>query len=524
VAAGQGVVTTDVDVLVVGAGPAGLTAALQVHAHGGSVRVVEQRERPDRASRAMIMHPRTLELLRPLGVTDEMLARGDTRLRATLHLGRREVRVSLDDLDLPETEFPHLTLLPQIQVEQILAKALADRGVPVERGTKLLRVDAAADAATATLRTPSSVEQLTSRFVAGCDGQNSTVRRAVRVGWHSRPYAEEVVLADVHLSGGIDPGEMHVAAAAGGLVFLFPLDQHGQWRLMATRPSCRRDGGYGRASGSVQPDEVQDVLDDAALTADVRELTWSGVVPLQRGLADDFASGPVFLAGDAAHAHSPAGAQGMNTGIADAVNLGWKLAYAGASADPGALLGSYPSERRPVARRVMSLTHVLFLAEASTLPPPRFLRGSVAPLLAPAVPVLLAQERLLSEVVRLLSQLWVGYRASPLSVEDGARQTPGPRAGDRLPDQAAVCGGRRVRVHDLTAEVPGVHLLLSCDAPDPEPGPPGGRVTVHRLDDRPGHGVVAVRPDGHVGYRSGAADPDGLRAWLRLVGAREGPT
>ena len=468
----------------------------------------------------MLIHPRTLELLRPLGVTDGIMARAHTRLRATLHVGPREVPVSLRDLDLPETEFPHLTLLPQVQLERILADALTDRGVPVERGVRLLRVDRDADAVTATVRTPHAFEQITSRFVAGCDGQDSTVRRAAGIGWHSRPYSVEVVLADAELSGDVDPAGMHVAAAAYGLVFLFPMDGQGQWRLMATRRSRPQRSGFGRPSGSVARVEAQELLDRAALDAEVDEVTWSGVVPLQRGIADDFRSGRLFLVGDAAHTHSPAGAQGMNSGIADAANLGWKLAVSGLSSDPGTLLGSYASERRPVARQVMALTHALFFAEASTALPTRLLRGTVAPLLVPVLPALVGRPGLLTQAVRVLAQFRVGYRSSPLSVDDGAtRATPGPRAGDRLPDQDALCGGRRLRLHDLTAGAPGIHLLLSGDATEPDLGPTGGGVTVHRLDDRPGQDVVAVRPDGHVGYRSSTADPGPLLSWLHLVGA-----
>jgi hypothetical protein len=247
-------------------------------------------------------------------------------------------------------------------------------------------------------------------------------------------------------------------------------------------------------------------------------MRWSAQVRLQHRLADAFRRGALFLAGDAAHAHSPAAAQGMNTGILDAVNLGWKLAFAATGGAHASLLASYEKERRPVARQVLALTHLVFFAEASTNPFPAFLRGRLVPLAAPAVPLLLGQPRLMAEVVRVLSQRWVRYRHSPLSVEGTPPDGRWPRPGDRLPDQSVGYAGAPARLHDLTAR-PGVHVLVERDAVDLAPALLGPQVTVHRLD-RPGRGLVAVRPDGHVGFRCGEADPAQLGAWLDLVGAR----
>jgi hypothetical protein len=214
--------------------------------------------------------------------------------------------------------------------------------------------------------------------------------------------------------------------------------------------------------------------------------------------------------GAAAHVHPPAAAQGMNTGIGDALNLGWKLAYSG---DGGheALLSSYETERRPVARQVLALTHAVFWAEASTGRLPALLRGTVVPAEAPLISALLHHPALLSPVFAMLSQGWVSHRRSPLSAGGSGR----PRPGSTLPDVGVGVAGRRVRLLDLTASS-GVHLLLDRDAPDV--GGLGPRVTVHRLD-RAGSGLLAVRPDGRVGLRCAVADVGRLRDWLRLVGA-----
>jgi 2-polyprenyl-6-methoxyphenol hydroxylase-like FAD-dependent oxidoreductase len=508
------------DVLVVGAGPTGLTAALQAHDHGATVRVVERRPEAFRPSRAMIVHPRTLESLRPLGVTEELLDRGDLAPRARLHLGPKVVDAQLADVALPDTAFPHLTLLRQMDAEEVLSQALESRGVEIERGTELVGLAAGPDGepVRAALRSDRGPEEVSCRYVAGCDGPASTVRGLARIGWHGGTYREEVVLADVELDGDLEPGMLHVVAGREGLVFVFALGEGASWRVLATRPSHDEHSAFGQPGHEVPASDVQDLLDVAGLDAAVTEMRWSAQVRLQHRLADAFRRGPLLLAGDAAHAHSPAAAQGMNTGILDAVNLGWKLAFAAHDGTHTALLSSYERERRPVARQVLALTHLVFFAEASTNPLPAFLRGRLVPLAAPAFPLLLGQPRLMAEVVRVLSQRWVRYRHSPLSVEGTPPNGLWPRPGDRLPDRSVPYAGGPARLHDLTAR-PGVHVLLERDARELDAGLLGRHVTHHRLGV-PGRGMVVVRPDGHVGFRCGEADPAQLGAWLDLVGAR----
>ena len=509
--------TAAADVLVVGAGPTGLALALQAHDHGARVRVVERRPEAFRPSRAMIVHPRTLELLRPLGVTDELLALGDAAPRACLHLGRTEVPVVLGDVALSGTAFPRPGFLRQADAETVLAGALAARGVTVERATELVGLEGG-DRPRATLRTPEGVEASTWTAVVGCDGVDSTVRSRTGIAWPGGTYRPEAVLADVDLAGNLAVGVTHVAAGRRGLLFLFALGEGAPWRLLGTRAAGRDAGPPGRSGPAVPDDELQQMIDDAGIAARLTRVAWSTRVRLQHRVAERYRVGGVFLAGDAAHASSPAGGQGMNTGIHDALNLGWKLALAGASSDPEGLLDSYQEERRGPAHQVLALTHLLFWAEASTGPLPSFVRGTVAPRLAPLVPWLLRRRWLVESGVRLLAQFSVGYRGSRLSVEGSPARRGLPRAGDRLPDAEATSGSSPVRLHDLLAG-PGFHVLLDRDAAATGAVTPGRLVHVHRLTSSPGTGVVAVRPDGHVGYRSGVLDPGGLAAWLRRVGA-----
>src|SRR5579884_564027 len=471
------------DVLVVGAGPTGLTLALQAHDHGARVRVLDRRPEPFRPSRAMIVHPRTLEVLHPLGVTEALLARAEPAPRVRLRLGPRVVRLRLGQLDLADVRFPHLSFLRQTDLETVLAGALRDRGVEVEWGTELVDLEEAAAGVRARVRSRAGLEEVGCGFVAGCDGPTSRVRACAGIGWRGGPYSEEIVLADAELAG-LEPGITHAVVGRRGLLLAFPQGERATWRLLLTRAAGPDRLPFGQPGPSVPTADLQERLDEAGLEARIVELRWSGRVRLQHRLATCFGRGRLYLAGDAAHSYSPATGQGMNTGIQDAANLGWKLAFAASGTASAALLGSYDLERRPVARRVLALTHVAFWGEASTHPLPSLLRGVLAPLGAPAIPALLSRPRLVAAGVRVLSQLWVAYPGSQLSVEGRPGLGAGPRAGQRLPDAVVTGDGRRVRLHDLLAG-PGVHVLLQRDAAPIRAEVLGPRVVVHRLSSAP---------------------------------------
>jgi 2-polyprenyl-6-methoxyphenol hydroxylase-like FAD-dependent oxidoreductase len=308
-------VSTETDILVVGAGPTGLTLALQAHAHGARVRIVERRPDLIRPSRAMIMHIRTLEVLRPLDVVEQLLAHADISPQVCLHFGSETVPVRLSDVALNDTAYPHLSLVRQMDVEAVLAQALTDRGVHVERGTELVDLN---QEAVATLLTPTGIEATAPAFVVGCDGADSTVRTRAGIGWRGGGYSREVVLADVDLDGMVDKDMAHVVVGRSGLVFLFRLGEQASWRLLATRPSTSPSRPPGQDGAQVPLDQVQKLVDDAHLSARITNVSWSSAVRLRQGLAEAYRKGRVFLAGDAGHVHSPAGGQGMNTGIQDA--------------------------------------------------------------------------------------------------------------------------------------------------------------------------------------------------------------
>ena len=505
------------DILVAGAGPAGLALALQAHDHGAVVRIIDRRPEAVRPSRALILHARTLEVLRPLGVTQALLARADIAPAADLRLGARAIRVRFGDLALPDTAFPHLTLIRQMDVERVLAQALADRGVEVERGAELAGLREEPGGVRAVLRTPAGSEEAGFGFAVGCDGPASTVRAQAGIGWTGRPYPVEIVLADAELDGALADAAAQVVAGPRGLLFAFRLGEQATWRLLASRAVTAGRHPPSSFGPMVPAADLQELMNGAGLDVRITNLVWSSRVTVQRRVADRFRRGRLFLAGDAAHAYSPATGQGMNAAIQDAANLGWKLAFA-AGPDDEPLLGSYDRERRPVARQVLAMTNLVFWAEAATGPVPSALRGRLAPLAAPLVPALTGRRRLIAAGIRLVSQLNLRYPDSPLSVEGAPHRLGGPRAGDRLPDRLVRADGRDIRLHDLLAR-PGVHILLDRDADRLEDLALGRLVHVHRLASIPGRGLIAVRPDGYVGFRGATAEARQLAAWLIRIGA-----
>jgi 2-polyprenyl-6-methoxyphenol hydroxylase-like FAD-dependent oxidoreductase len=400
----------------------------------------------------------------------------------------------------------------------VLAQALADRGVRVERGTELAGVRDDRESVRATLRSPGRTEEILIGFVAGCDGPASTVRAQAGISWPGRQYPVEVIVADAELDGDLADDAACVVTGRRGLLFLFRLGEQAPWRLLATRPADADPLPPGQFGPPVPAAELQALMDEAGLGVRITGLAWSSRIRLQHRVADRFRQGRLFLAGDAAHAYSPATGQGMNAAIQDAANLGWKLAFAAGRPGRGPLLDSYDAERRPVARQVLAMTHLAFWAEASTGPVASAFRGRLAPLAAPVVPALVGRRRLVAEGIRLLSQLRVSYRDSPLSVEGTPRRPGGPRAGDRLPDHLVISAGRSIRLHDLLAR-PGVHILLDREADRLGMLPSGRLVNVHRLASVPGRGLIAVRPDGYVGFRCQVTDVGQITDWLTRLGA-----
>jgi 2-polyprenyl-6-methoxyphenol hydroxylase-like FAD-dependent oxidoreductase len=522
------------DVLVVGSGPTGLTLAAELLAMGATCRIVDRQ--PDRVheSRALAIQPRTLEVLRGLGATQELVARGNDAVWVQLHARGRVVRVRLFGLGLDDTAFPFLLFVSQAETEQVLLDHLAANGIHVERRVELVDFHADPDTVTCTLRHGDGrTEQVRTRYLAGCDGAASSVRRGTGIPFRGGAYPQTFALADLEVDGDLAADAAHAFLGQTGLLLFFPLGRPARWRLLAMHPTLQGRREPARPS-LAELQALADLFTGGRLR--LRDPVWMTWFRLAHRHAARYQAGRVFLAGDAAHVHSPAGAQGMNTGIQDAWNLGWRLALVARGLATEALLDSYDAERRPVGGFVVRFTDRAFAVATSTNP---ILRAARTQLVPRVLPLALRVDRALAYGFRTVSQLGISYRHSPAVQEGHPTPRRGPRAGDRLPDARVARDGQGCWLGEALA-TPHFHLLLCGNPGDWDTGEltavrgryrevlavhhltreaaPGG---LHDVDGQafPRLGIeqaahYLIRPDGHVGYRAAGTDLDGLQRHL----------
>jgi 2-polyprenyl-6-methoxyphenol hydroxylase-like FAD-dependent oxidoreductase len=533
-------VTATTDILIVGAGPTGLALAAQLNAFGVKARIIDRQLDPVHESRALVIQPRTLEALRGLGLAETLVERGKDAVQLRLHFGRRVVGLRLFDTGLDDTAYPFLLFISQAETEALLNEHLAAQDVNVERGLELIGFRQDPGAISCTLRRrDGTTERLHTRYLVGCDGARSTVRREAAIRFQGDAYPQTFVLADLEVDGELEPGAAHAFLGDSGILLFFPLGDPASWRMQGMRPSAAEADGGKSETEEVSLEELQGICDSSAGGAlRLHDPVWRTVFRLQHRQATRYRDGRVFLAGDAAHVHSPAGGQGMNTGIQDACNLGWKLALVLRGEADESLLDSYEPERLPVGLQVLRASHRATTVALSSRPLVRLVRTQLAPRIIPA---LLHSRRLRSSGFRTIAQLEISYRDSP-AVREGENAPPrGPRAGDRLPDLGVTLNGHPSRLQQALTATPAFHLLLCTDTAsrptrelDAIRARHGALVTVHRLTREPEPGALCdptgsvlarlggdrtaahylIRPDGHIAYRNSGTDLAGLTRYL----------
>lgn len=478
-------------VIVIGAGPTGLVLAGELALAGVECLVLERRAGPRADSRAICLHARSMEML-------DLRGQAETFARAGLPvpsfpLGPRGARIGFRRLD---SDFPYLLDIPQATIEELLAARAARLGATIGWSRQVTGIEQDSGRVRVTLA-DGTVEE--GAYAAGCDGIRSFVRQALGVPFPGRPNPGSVILADLTLAG-LPGGDAYGDLSDRGMLLVFPF-RDGSCRVVLY--------DYARADAPVtEPVTLAEVT--ASLTRvsgrdfGPRDMYWSGRYRSESRQVPAYRAGRVFLAGDAAHTHSPAGAQGLNTGLQDAMNLGWKLGAAMAGWAPGWLLGSYHTERHPVGAAVLALTGRQFRLNTARTRGRRALRWAAHRAVAPLPPV----------------QSWLAGQYSGLAVRYPAGPGEHPLTGRRLPRGHIMLGNGSVcRLYELLHQ--GRFVLLAhgsgrggngADAGLAVPGADGlaERVTVVRYRRQVGAdlpAVALVRPDGYVAWASGERDP-----------------
>jgi 2-polyprenyl-6-methoxyphenol hydroxylase-like FAD-dependent oxidoreductase len=409
-------------VLIVGAGPTGLVLALWLTKLGVSVRIIDETAGPGTTSRALAVQARTLELYRQLDLTEAVVARGHQVPAVNLWVkGEAAARIPFASVGSGLTPYPFLHIFPQDQHERLLIERLQTLGVTVERRTELIHFVQSDTGVTARVRGPDGQElDCEASYIAGCDGARSTVRETIGTGFPGGTYRQIFYVADVEAAGPALNGELHIDLDEADFLGVFPLAGQGRARLIGTV----RDERAERADTLTFDDVSNRAI--THLKVEVKNVNWFSTYHVHHRVAQHFRSGRAFLLGDAAHIHSPAGGQGMNTGIGDAINLAWKLAAALAGRAPDDLLDTYEAERIGFARRLVATTDRVFTFATADGRIADIVRTRVAPLV---IPIAASFEPVREYLFRTVSQIMLNYRGGPLS-RGAAGHVHG---GDRLP-------------------------------------------------------------------------------------------
>jgi 2-polyprenyl-6-methoxyphenol hydroxylase-like FAD-dependent oxidoreductase len=495
--------------LVVGAGPTGLTTALTLAVNGVGCRIIDRRASSTTSSRALGCQPRSMEALAALGVADALLPRSQALGTSLIMRGTEELAAV--NWMPPDAPFPYTYIFRQPVLEELLREKLGRLGIEVEWNTEFVGLD---DQHTVALM---DGRRVATRWIVGCDGAHSRVREAAGIAFEGASTGEVHYLADVSFRQNDEISRPTIWLAPDGPLMVMPLPgTPPEWRIFVAVTKEREP------LPEPTRESLQALLNRRALGPErvtIDAVHWTSTYRTSLHLAHDYRSETVFLAGDAAHVFPPYGGQGMNTGIQDAFNLGWKLARVIHGTSPSALLDTYQTERRPVAVDTIRQVDQRRRLFAVRSPIARALRDL-------ALQVFMRSARAQRAGSYATSELGISYHGrSWLCLDDG--RAPRPRAGDRAPD-GPLDGGRLFEVLHPTRFT----LLVFADRGvaatiAPELPPEIAVVNINRAT-APDHALtkrynaergalVLVRPDGHIGFRGGLGSQPALTSFLRTI-------
>ncbi|MGH3273549.1 MAG: FAD-dependent monooxygenase [Streptosporangiaceae bacterium] len=503
------------EIVVAGAGPTGLLAACELARRGVGFRIIDKLAVPTTESRAIVVHARSLEMLDRVGAVGAIIDSGIKTLAMRMQAsGRPLAHVDLQDVD---SAFPYSVTTAQTETERVLTERLRELGGSIERGVTLTALTQDPDAVHLTLQHDNGArEQVDAAFVVGADGAHSTVRTLVGTRLEGSFQGERFLMGDVEADHHLDPASMYTYFAPEGPLLVFPM-RGSRMRLIAQiHPTSERPVNL-----SPTQDELQKIVDERAGGIAITRSHWLTGFEIHHAQVPAYRFGRVFLAGDAAHVHSPAGGQGMNTGMQDSFNLAWKLALAARGRGGEALLNSYHAERHPIAADVIKFSTALTKIATVRGELPIRLRNEVAHAISGFTSIQHAMAAKTEEIA-------VAYLRSPIIAGKQprhARLCAGQHEA-HLPDAAVreqlrfACGSASTGHAILTIAGPsglpapvlhdGAVSVLVTGGQAPAPGygltvTDPERTAAERYGLRAG-GRVVIRPDGYIGLITGLDD------------------
>jgi 2-polyprenyl-6-methoxyphenol hydroxylase-like FAD-dependent oxidoreductase len=500
-----------IDVLIIGAGPTGLVLAMWLTKQGVKVRIIDKSSGPGETSRAMAVQARTLELYRQLGIADAVVAAGHVTGAMNIWArGKQAARIVLTQAGTDVTPYPFMLIFPQDLHERLLIDRLRELGIEVERQTEFLTFEDNDDHIVARLKMPNGGEEIIqARYLSGCDGARSPVRHQIGSGFDGGTYKQLFYVADAQVSGLEPASEAHIALDKADFVACLSYGRNGLTRLIGTVWG----DGTDNAENLSFDDVGHTAIEGLGLT--VNKVNWFSTYHVHHRVTDHFQRGRVFLLGDAAHVHSPAGGQGMNTGIADAINLAWKLAAVLKGRAQDRLLESYEAERQVFAKKLVETTDRVFTFATAEGSFADFVRTHVFPTVAS---VAYKSDNVREFMFRLISQTSLGYRASPVS-QGKAGDVHG---GDRLP---WVSAPGMDNYESLAAIAWQIHVYGEA-RPDLKEWCNKHGVALHEFAWQPEHrkagfaqdAAYLLRPDSYVAFADPTASPGELARYVHSQG------
>ncbi|TXK48069.1 FAD-dependent oxidoreductase [Pontibacter qinzhouensis] len=520
-------------ILIAGAGPTGLTLANLLARMEIPFLLIDKNPHPSRESKAFAVQARTLEIFDQLGIAQKAIIQG--KAENTLHLLVKDKEVfkfTLNEILPGETAFPYILIIPQDQTEKLLEEALQAQQQQVLWEHELTHFKEDAAGVTATMKGPDGEEkQVQVQYLVGCDGARSTVREQAGFSFEGKTFSPTFYLADCELDWQFPHGDIYFTVAPGNLSIFFSFKEKNRYRLFNFLTKALDEN-----KKELSAQEVQKILDaNPYIKAKLKSSDWTSVFRIHARHTDSFRKGSIFLAGDAAHVHSPAGGQGMNTGIKDAYNLAWKLALVIRGNAAPALLETYHEERYVIAKNLHNTTDRFFQLIIAQHTLAKLFRLYVFPKL---VKTIASVSWLRTKGARRISQIAVKYRFSSLSKEGKSGFTDkAPKPGDRIPYAAVKIFGEEKTTHQLVG-CTQFTLFIAVADPDNEQAKQLCQfvqdkiqvpVQVHLLTrstagssffDLYGiqeNALFIIRPDSHIGFRTSQLDAQEVENYFSEV-------